>query len=552
MPTDAVQIRALTFKQSFFKPGETARWTVTLRSSQAIDVTLVTEIRKIDQVVATLSQPVAFGPGEWSAELRWQPPADAPHGYGLDVSVRDSSGNELARSSSAFDVLEKWTQNPRYGFMTDFEPNRSDGAQALDRLLPYRINGLQFYDWMYRHEQYLTDSEPYTDLLGRRLSRKTVEELITLAHERNMAAMPYTAVYGASMDFYKQHPDWALLEPNGKPSFFGDNFLVIMDPRPDSPWTNHLVDQFDQILSATDFDGIHLDQYGAPKEGYTPNGEKFTLDQPLADLINSTAQVVNEQRGEAGTVVFNAVTNWPIETVAPSDEDLVYIEVWSPYTFFNDLASLVAQGQTLGGGKPVVIAAYVPVSAETNAILNDAIIFASGAAHIEMGEQGGYLADPYFPKYELPSQELAERLQRYYLFALRYQNVLGPTTQAGAAARFGQIRLPGYETAANVTRDKILPLVRSSQQYTAVSLVNLMGLPHGEWAAPLSAPPTPQADVTVIFENVTAPVKAVWFATPDHSNLELQAVEFEQVGSSLTVQAPALDYWSVLLLEWSE
>ncbi len=405
---------------------------------------------------------------------------------------------------------------------------------------------------MYRHEQYLTDSEPYTDLLGRQLSRKTVDALITLAHERNIAAMPYTAVYGASMDFYTQHPDWALLEPNGKPSFFGDNFLVIMDPRPDSPWTNHLIDQFDQILSATNFDGIHLDQYGAPKEGYTPNGEKYSLAQPLADLIDSTAQVVNEQRGEAGTVVFNAVTNWPIETVAPSDEDLVYIEVWSPYTFFNDLANLVTQGQALGGGKPVVIAAYVPVSAETNAILNDAIIFASGASHIEMGEQGGYLADPYFPKYELPSQELAERLQRYYLFALRYQNVLGPTTQAGAAARFEQIRLPGYEIAANVTRDKILPLVRSSQQYTAVSLVNLMGLPHGEWATHLSAPPTPQTDVTVIFENVSAPVKAVWFATPDRSTLELQAVEFEQTDSRLTVQLPALDYWSMLLLEWSE
>lgn len=551
MPSQTAVIRSITFEKVFFTPGEPVRWTIELHADQPFTGQIITEIRSLDVVANRFTQLVSFGPGEWQAELAWNAPEDAPQGYGMEITLQKDR-QTIAQVSSAFDVLEKWTQNPRYGFLTDFYPGRSDGSAALDTLANYRINGLQFYDWMYRHEQYLSDQEPYTDLLGRQLSLETVQQLIELAHQRGMAAMPYTAVYGASMGFYRQHPDWALLEPDGKPHLFGDNFLVIMDPRPESPWTAHLLDQFDQILKRTNFDGIHLDQYGAPKAGYTASGEKYTLDQPLADLINATAGVVQTDRSDAGTVVFNAVTNWPIETVAPSQEDLVYIEVWTPYDSFNDLAALVKQGQQLGSGKPVVIAAYVHVDEAVNVILNDAIIFASGGSHIEMGENGGYLADPYFPKYEQPSAELAARLQRYYLFSLRYQNILGPATQDGAAGRFAALSLPGYETSANVSKDKIMPLIRSSQSATAISLVNLLGLPHGEWAKGLVNAPTAQKDLTLKLSAPAGRLNAAWFATPDGEDLRLRPADFEQSADTLTVQVPSLDYWSLILLDWSE
>ncbi|MCA9931800.1 MAG: hypothetical protein KC419_25125, partial [Anaerolineales bacterium] len=333
MPT--ITALDIVLDRAFYRPGEEMTVSVTWRddAAQMTEMRLQAKITYLTAVLDTIEQDAAVGGDEQTAVFAYTPPASpAPRGYGLDVCLETTGGEPLACAHTAFDVLDVWTQTPRYGFLSDFAPGRDDSEATLDSLLRYHINGLQFYDWMYRHEQLLTEDEPYTDLLGRRLSLATTEKLIAAAHDRNMAAMPYTAVYAASIPFYEDHRDWALYEANGKPHYFGENFLVYMDPRPDSDWTKHLLDQFDQVLRQTDFDGIHLDQYGAPKEAFDRFGHKFNLAQPLADLIDATKSVVDDQRTD-GAVVFNAVTNWPVETVAPANQNIVYIEVWEPYVW---------------------------------------------------------------------------------------------------------------------------------------------------------------------------------------------------------------------------
>lgn len=546
-----VSIESIDFEQSFFKPGHTASWTVMLQSNANVELELVTRITFLSNILEEQRQTVMFGPEVEYIEISWLPPADAPRGYGIDCHLESMQGEVLTSRSSAFDVLEHWTQHPRYGFLTDFSPERENTA-ALDTLLKYRINGLQFYDWMYRHEQYLIDQEPYVDPLGRQLSIETVKRLIDAAHDRNMAAMPYTAVYAASIPFYEAHKDWALYKADGDPHYFGEDFLVIMDPRPESPWTGYLLDEFEDILKKTMFDGIHLDQYGAPKQGYDVQGQFFRLEQPLTDLIDATHTVVGEQRGENGTVIFNAVTNWPIEHVAPSQEDVVYIEVWSPYTSFNDLSSLIVQAQELGGGKPVVLAAYIDPFYETNALLNDAIIFANGAGHIEMGENGGYLADPYFPQYAIPTQQLSETLQRYYEFSIRYQNVIGPDTRSGNLTYGQKINLPGINTAPGMLYDKVMPIIRESDGYLAINLINLLGLPNGEWGTGLTVTPTSLDRLELELKDLDQKIKSAWFATPDDEDISLVPIEFKVEDGVLTVTVPHLDYWGMILLKWSE
>ena len=163
------------------------------------------------------------------------PPEEAPHGYGIDVEIVSPDGEVVDRATSAFDVLENWVQNPRYGFLSDYEPGRTDASQTMDILNRFHINGLQFYDWMYRHEQFLTDQEPYYDLWSSKPhSLLTVKALIEAAHQRSIAAMPYTAVYGSSQTFALEHPDWILYTSTGKPLEFGGDKMMIMDPRPDS------------------------------------------------------------------------------------------------------------------------------------------------------------------------------------------------------------------------------------------------------------------------------------------------------------------------------
>ena len=52
-------------------------------------------------------------------------------GYGVDVRLLDSDGAPVASASTAFDVLDHWTQAPRYGFLTDFLPTRADPTATM-------------------------------------------------------------------------------------------------------------------------------------------------------------------------------------------------------------------------------------------------------------------------------------------------------------------------------------------------------------------------------------------------------------------------------------
>lgn len=545
------QIIDLHFSKAFYHPGEAAHLVVQVKSEvvQPSPARLVAQVSSLAANLNRVEQAVTLEGGEQTFELSWNPPAAAPRGYGVDLSLGTLAGETLAREAAAYDVLERWPQAPRYGFLSDFFPDRGDIPATLASINRYHLNALQFYDWMYRHDEFLTDQEPYVDLFGRKLSRLTVDHMIAAAHEYGIAAMPYTAVYASSMDFFRKHPDWAIFGIDGKPLVFIENLMVYMDPRPDSPWTHHLLDQFDQILEKTAFDGIHLDQYGDPKIGYDAQGNPYPLDTVLAELINSTQQHVAAHRKD-GAVVFNAVNNWPIESVAPSAEDIVYIEVWPPHDWFTELHGLIAQAQKLGKGKAVVLAAYVSPTLEHNVRLIDAIIFASGGGHIELGERDAMLADPYFPKHEKMSPALAETVRRYYDFAIRYEDVIGPASQEATRDYLSRITIPGVSINPGAGKDMVLPIVRESKGMTAINLVNLLGLASPDWKAPMAADPTPLGETTLQLTGLNRRIKSVWMATPDGSNPALRPLTFDQSADHMTVQFPGLAYWDLILIEW--
>ncbi len=530
--------------KAFYHPGETASFLITATGGTHAEAT----ITHLADTVTVLNVTLGDGP----VSLAWTPPAEAPRGYGLSLRVYD--GDELiATASTAFDVLERWTQAPRYGFLSEFQPDRDNSEATMAWLARYHVNGLQFYDWQYRHETLLPPTDPYADVLGRRLSLDTIERLIDAAHARNIAAMPYTAIYGASPAFYRQHPDWALLQATGQPFEFGDGFLFIMDPSPGSPWNDHLLGEFARVLSETAFDGIHIDQYGAPQIGRDAAGERVDLAQVFPAFIDQTAALVQEQRGDAGAVIFNAVRNWPVTTVAPADQDAVYIEVWEPYRDFMDLHRLVVRAQQLGGGKPVILAAYIHPDHTHNVRLANAIIFASGGYHLELGEQGAMLADPYFPKFGLMDGQMQEMTRHYYDFLVRYGEVLSAETHDATNARAGALTVEGVKTRSLRSRERVAVIVRQGQDFETFSLINLLGIDSGHWEVPLAQGPVPLSDLAGRIY-VDRPVARAWYSTPDEGNLDAQPLDFstgqDENGSYLAFRLPRLDYWSMIVLEY--
>ena len=553
---EQVTIENVSLDKATYRPAEqvTISFEIHAETAQAAPARVTLQVSHLQRRVEELAQELTLGDGPQTVSFSFTPPAVAPRGYGLDIVLQSADGQTLQRAGSAFDVLNHWTETPRYGFLSDFSPGRDDARATMETLTRYHINALQFYDWMYRHEQLLTDDEPYVDPLGRRLSLETVNALIAAAHEQNIAAMPYTAVYAASVPFYEEHPTWALLQADGLPHYFGENFLVYMDPRPGSPWTRHLLAEFDRVLRETAFDGIHLDQYGAPKEAYDAQGNRFDLAPPLARLIDDTRDVV-EQNRDRGAVVFNAVTNWPVEHVARAGQDLVYIEVWDPYVWFEDLHTLIVQAQALGGTRPVVLAAYIDPAWEQNMRLMDAIIFASGGSRIELGEHAGILADPYFPAYKSMSPALAQSMGRLYDFAVRYQDVIGPRTRDATQRYHHRIHLAGASTGPAQRENKVWPLVREGNGFTAISLINLLGVDQLRWDSEVAAAPLALHDAELRIEQIEDEVAAVWLASADDPDIAPQQLPYElhhgAGGATLILCLPSLRYWNLIVVEWA-
>jgi dextranase len=482
-------------------------------------------VSHLTTIVANLE--IDLGDDE-SGILEWAPPPESRRGYGVDLEV--SGPDDLPRmdTSTAFDVLAHWTQRPRYGFVTDFGPDHRT-AETLDSLLPFHVNALQFYDWQFRHDQLVAPQSDYEDPLGRNLSLGTVRSLVKAAGARGMASMAYAAVYAASVDFQRAHRQWALYDGHGRPLEF-EGFLGYMDPTPGRPWANHLLRQCDRAIAELGFDGIHLDQYGEPRQAFDANGAEVDLPSAFHGFIDELKRRIPDS-----AVTLNAVKNWPMEALAASTEDFYYVELWPDTPNYRAVRRVVTEARATSLGKPVVVAIYLPADQPSNVRLVDAVIFASGGSRIELGEQGRLLADPYFPKHQPISSDLATRLRRYWDLAVRYSELLFDSQPAPS----GDFQVEGPEDVW------IIP--RYAPGWLLVSLVNMRGLAEMRWDQKHPPPqPLENAEVRVGTHHSIA---RVWWIDPDGPSAQPRAGEWSNENGHAVVRVPKLSYWGLVLCE---
>lgn len=469
--------------------------------------------------------------------LEWTPPAAG--GYGVTARL----GSQQA--STALDAGTNWAEKPRYGFLSDFSPADRGQADRFETMARFHLNSLQFYDWMYRHSAYLPPTDEFVDPLGRTLSLSTVKEKIELGRRHGMASMAYTAVYGAPREFMESHREWALYDLAGRPMDFGQGFLFIMNLEPGSPWAGHMVNEYRRIVTQLPFDGIHLDQYGDPKFGFRYPGGDGAVGVDVATGIAALIDATKEAVGPAKTVFFNDVNAWPISETAPTSKDAVYVEVWPPNVMFNHLREIIDRGSKLSGGKPVVLAAYISPEYEPSVLLTDAVIFALGGYHIELGEGAAMLADPYFPKYKPMSPGLQAHLRRYYDVTVRYQAFLYGSdlvTWEPEVTVAGSRMLPGGYF------NGVWPIGRENGHYRTLSLINLNGLADGKWNSPRQEPPTLLTDRTVTVAMEQAP-RALYRIDPDGADQSPVPVAFAYKDGLVTFTLDSLSYWSLLVFE---
>ena len=83
----------------------------------------------------------------------WTAPSEDFKGYMVDIYETGGDGEKIYQSI-AVDVSSDWTKFPRYGFLSSYgDLTKEQIARNIETLNRYRINGIQFYDWMYDHHR---------------------------------------------------------------------------------------------------------------------------------------------------------------------------------------------------------------------------------------------------------------------------------------------------------------------------------------------------------------------------------------------------------------
>lgn len=544
---------SLETDKACYAPGEGIAFT--LKGSAAFPVRV--RYKYLNTLIADNELP---GP-DWT----WTAPADDFRGY--SVEVYDTVDNkEVIYGTTAVDVSSDWTKFPRYGFLSSYGVMSGEKIQqVIGELNRFHINGLQFYDWHNKHHKPLpmaggTPASSWKDIGNRDTYFNTVKEYIDAAHSRNMKAMFYNLLYGAWDDALNDGVDrqWFMYTDNTHTNIdifalsspFLSN-LYLLDPS-NPGWQQYLMAQTDIVYKNLAFDGYHIDQLGERGIRYTYGGSNINLTQAFGSFIQANHSAFPEK-----FAVMNAVNQYGQQVIAQSPVNFLYTEVWSPYDTYKDLASLIKQNNMLAGdAKNQVLAAYVNYNlADTREYFNDAsvlfadaVIFAFGGAHLELGEH--MLCREYFPYDKLKmSDNLRTSLLSYYDFLVAYQNLLrdgGEFNAVTLQSLDGRIKFAGWpETSGFVS-----VVGKQAGDRQVIHLINFSASTTTSWRDNSGIQTTPPliSGAKITFTHPDA-VNRIWVASPDIAGGSPQKLNFLQQGDKVSFELPSLKYWDMIVIE---
>jgi dextranase len=580
-------IQGVNTDLSHYSPGATATVYVDLDntsgSGQSGNVSI--KITHLGAVTTTLnSQPYSLSNGGTTTlTYTWTTPGTNFTGYSVEVTATNSVGSTLDSLNSAIDVSSTWTKFPRYGYVADYPStiNSTTATHSMWLLKNYHIDGVQFYDWQWKHHVPLAGSvsspaSSWANINGSTNYASAINDYINGAHYYGMSAMNYNLLYGAFAGYGQDgsgvNSQWALETQNNgtnqwnisMPNGWATSNIYIFDPG-NSGWQSYIYQQEKNVFSVYNFDGWHVDQLGNWNTMYNYTGSAVDYGNEFPGFLSGASSALGK------TIVFNAVAGFGIPQVLPA-EAFAYVESWptangGTQNNYNDLKSVVDQINSANPGQGVVLPAYMDeVYAQSNTgnfntpgvLLADAAIFAMGASHLELGsgDSGNdtldMLDNAYFPNENLtPTQSLLNTLQVYYDFDVEYENIL----RGQLANSSNQISLTGIQTGNIAANYEVWAFAKNTGTTHLLNLINLLNAGNTNWRddnANYPVPPTKtNVVVTYSYGSGSAPGHVYW-ATPDSRTGRMTALSFttgsNSNGNYVQFTLPSLAYWDMVYL----
>ncbi len=502
-----------------------------------------------------------------STSWNWQAPATDFSGYLVEVYNKEA-GVEKTLTSIAVDVSSDWGRFPRYGFLSAFGQLTNDDMSAvMSNLNRCHINGLQFYDWQYEHHLPLagTVANPasnWKDIANRDTYKATVQQYISLAHGYNMKAMSYNLCYGALNDaaIAGVSDQWYMYaDPNHTsksviklPAPMFKSNIWLMDPS-SSDWQNYIAAKNNDMYAVYAFDGYHVDQMGDVGKNYTYSGSVVNLETGFGSFLSAMKSAAPSKR-----LAMNAVNQFGQQLgISKSPVDFLYTEVWAPNEGYADLARIIRDNDNWSNNaKKTVFAAYVNYKIAENAgyfnapgvLLANAVIFAFGGSHLELGEH--MLCKEYFPNSNLQlTPELNKAIISYYDFLVAYENILrdgGTFNTVPVTCTNAKMNLGAWPPQTG----KVAVQCKTIGTKQVLHFINFANAAHFNWRDTDGNQRVPAAITAAAIElTYTGTAAKVWVASPDSNNGVPQQLSFTQNGNTVKFMLPELKYWDMVVIE---
>ncbi len=520
----------------------------------------------------------------------WTPPKTDYMGYMVDLYYMEWNGDigtEHIIGAIAVDVSSDWKRFPRYGFVAEFDNysgsiDKNDSIEAemkyLNRL---HINGVQFYDWHWKHHRPVRFREDgsldpwYQDVSKRWIGTEYVKKYIEVQHRYGMKSIFYNLCFGALKDYEADgvKKEWGLYKEDSKGELYQDihelpgwdSNIYLMNPgNPD--WQTYLANCNDEVYANYDFDGYQIDQLGyRGDQFFAYNKENIDLPYNYGLFIDAM-----KRRHPGKRLIMNAVSGYGAENILKTGKvDFCYNEVWgngngyggAAEQDFANLYDIIKKNDQCSDHRlQTVFAAYINYDKAANggsgdhlvntpgALLTDAVMFAIGGSHLEMGDH--MLTREYFPAKPLAmTDELKKKLVHYYDFQTAYQNILRGIDSKAAFT-------PTISSSTHAINAwppqgrRITAFAKKVDNMIAVHLLNFSNTDDLSWRDLEGTRPAPEIQTNVQITYTTSRhITNVWTATPDKNGGVPMELPFTQDGNNVSVTVPSLEYWTMLVFE---
>jgi hypothetical protein len=185
--------------------------------------------------------------------------------------------------------------------------------------------------------------------------------------------------------------------------------------------------------------------------------------------------------------------------------------------------------------------------------LADAVMFASGATHIEIGDDVAGLAHEYYPNLSKSiTPALLRAMRRYYSFSAAYQNLLFAPEITPVDPATAPLEILSGQRLAEHGAGAIYPIIRRTPDAEIVHLVNLIGVDDDLWRN-ASPPPRPQTDIRIRYRLPPgARVTGLFVASPDVQAGRPCPLAYttgeDSSGSLVETTIPRLEYWDMVAI----